>query len=229
MTDNINTYLTPRVVEFDLTWPTSVKATDCIKEWATTLYTNDKYEDFKDGIPYFTTPDLSTSTASSDFIVTRWGKGPVNKSFFILRGDMLFELIPWWRQMQRIFEELDLQSWYSTPAILVSEANIRRHTDIDRNTVFNYNIFGAEATHTHLWYNPTSTTDNTEKYDESYSYSPGKTILMDSSVQHGGFAADGIAALERRAIWNMGFHNKFDQVLDTIRNNNVIEQLRDIK
>jgi len=185
-----------------------------IKKWSSLLYEDRIYEHKLDGIDFFVDKDLKELSSNSDIIITKWGKQSLDTCFHCVTGYGLYEILPWWKTMQEFFiQDLRITPWLPYPCILISTANLRRHTDKGRPTAFNYPIFGMDTCTNHLWYDENSAD---EEYDETYTYESGNSILIDTSINHGGFVLQDHSSEELRAICNMGFAETFDICKDSI-------------
>lgn len=205
-----------RITYFDFPFKGVPEITPMVRHWAEIIYYDRRHEHEPDGIDFYTDLDLiKQSDNSNGIIVTKWGKGSLETCFHCITGYGLYEVLPWWKDMQTFFDdELGLKAWLPYPCILMSMSNLRRHVDKGRPTAFNYPIFGEDVTTNHLWYTFGAPDD---KYDESYRYYDGKSILIDTTFEHGGFANPGHTSNELRAICNMGFREKYDICLERIQ------------
>lgn len=197
-----------------------------VRNWAEILYHEKRHESEHDGIDFNTDLDLVKKYSNSkEVIITKWGK-PEESCFYCITGYALYDILPWWKEMQEFFEkDLKLHPWLPFPCILISMSNLRRHSDIGRPTAFNYGIFGEEVTTNYLWYD-SKLPDN--KYSESYVYKQGRSILMDTSIDHGGIVNPGYSESDLRAICNMGFVETYDVCLKKINesfSNNTISKI----
>lgn len=184
-----------------------------VQNWAEIIYYERRHENEHDGIDFETDLNLvKTNSNSKDIIVTKWGKKNLESCFHCITGYGLYDLLPWWKDMQRFFEkDLKLHPWLPYPCILISMSDLRRHVDKGRPTAFNYGIFGEEATTNYLWHDP-SLPDH--KYSETYNYKQGRSILIDTTIDHGGAVNPGHSSLDLRAICNMGFAETYDVCLE---------------
>tara|TARA_B110000971_G_scaffold192930_1_gene205543 strand:+ start:3945 stop:4607 length:663 start_codon:yes stop_codon:yes gene_type:complete len=205
-----------RTTYFDLPFKGVLEIAPLIRQWAEILYYERRHESEKDGVDFYTDLDLvKQSDNSKGVVVTKWGKGSLESCFHCITGYGLDEILPWWKEMQQVFDkELDLKPWLPYPCILISMSNLRRHSDKGRPTAFNYPIFGEEVITNHLWYK-SDTPDY--KYNESYRYYQGKSILIDTTFDHGGVTNPGYSPNELRAICNMGFGEEYDTCLEKIQ------------
>lgn len=187
-----------------------------VKHWAEIIYHERRHEHEPDGVDFYTNLDLvKQNNNSKGIIVTKWGKENLETCFHCVTGEGLYDILPWWAEMQNFFEsDLGLTAWLPYPCILMSMSNLRRHVDKGRPTAFNYPIFGDTVTTNHLWYTFGAPDD---KYNESYYYKPGESILIDTTYEHGGFANPGHTPFELRAICNMGFKDDYDVCYNKIQ------------
>ena len=197
----------PRVINIDLHWPGVAEIAPIVKNWADIIYVDGKFAGEPDGVDFFLNKDFEKINSGDDLIATRWGKNP-DDSFYCVSGNGLYELIPWWKKMQNFFEsELGLTPWLPYPCLLISQSNLRRHVDLGRPTAFNYPIFGEKVCTNYIWHTQGAPAS---KYDETYSYEHGKTIILDTSYEHGGFVNPGYEFSSTRAICNMGFAEPYE-------------------
>lgn len=205
-----------RITYFDLPFKGIKEIAPKVQEWAKIIYYERRHENEFDGVDFYTDINLNKVNQNDNgIVITKWGKESLETCFHCITGNGLYDLMPWWKDMETYFaQELNLHSWLPYPCILMSMSNLRRHTDKGRPTALNYPIFGEEVTTNHLWYN---TGDPDDKYNESYRYYQNKSILIDTTFEHGGFANPGHQKHELRAICNMGFKEPYDICLEKIQ------------
>ena len=197
---------------FDLQFEGVSEIQDIVRRWAEIIYYERRHENKKDGVDFHVDLDLN-DIESSNLIVTKWGKDDLESCFHCFTGEALYELLPWWKRMEEFFESIGLHSWLPYPCILMSLANLRRHVDKGRPTALNFPIIGNDVTTNYIWYEFGSPD---EDYDEVYSYDINRSILIDTTYEHGGFANPEVSPLELRAICNMGFKEPYEECLDKI-------------
>ena len=187
-----------------------------VRNWAEILYYENRHASEHDGVDFTTDLNLvKTYSNSKDVIITKWGKLS-ETPFYCITGYALYDILPWWKEMQEFFEkDLKLHPWLPFPCILISSSNLRRHSDIGRPTAFNYGILGEEVSTNHIWHDSNLPDD---KYNESYTYKQGRSILINTSIDHGGVLNPGFSSNELRAICNMGFSETYDVCLERISN-----------
>ena len=216
-----------RVTYIDLKWPGVEDIASTVRDWANIIYVEKRHQYEEDGIDFYTDKNLNKIDESNDLIVTRWGKS-FDSSFHCITGYGLYEMLPWWRKMQDFFiDDLKLTPWLPYPCILMSESNLRRHQDKGRPTAFNYPIFGEEVTTNHIWHNYG---DPDDQYNETYRYEVGKSIMIDTTYEHGGFVNPGFESTKTRAICNMGFAETYDVCLEKLleaERSGLLEKIRD--
>lgn len=194
------------VTEFQLPWPVSTEGQELVRRWSEALLSSQRFRHKGHGEDFFTDRDLNEVYARDRIIITRW-IDPPETSFYCITGWELFEIFPWWRSMQGYFEAVGLTSWLPFPCILISRSRLYRHADIGRPTALNYPIFGADTMCGYFWENKEIPDAS---YIERYSYTPGKTLLLNTTQVHGGLPSDGHHERELRAIFNMGFSDDFE-------------------
>jgi len=202
-----------RVEILDLPWSGVDSIVPKVKQWGDILYNEERHigETF-DG-DFYVDSEMNLLDTPDDIIVTRWGR-EFETSFHCITGYGLYELMPWWRTMQQFFiNQLKLTPWLPYPCLLLSKSNLRRHIDVGRPTAFNYPIFGEDITTNHVWYDKDA---DDSSYNETYKYELRQTVVIDTTVDHGGFVNPSHHEDELRAICNMGFAEPFDSCIDVI-------------
>lgn len=216
-----------RKTYFDFKFEGIPEIADTVRHWGEIIYYEKRHENKQHGVDFYVDFDLN-DMEKSDLIITKWGTGNLESCFHCFTGPALYELIPWWSKMETFFESIGLHSWLPFPCILMSLANLMRHIDIGRPTALNYPIIGHDATTNYIWYDPNS---KDEEYNEIYDYRVNRTILIDTTYNHGGFANPNISPLEIRAICNMGFKEPYEECLEKINrafNDGSINEIKNI-
>ena len=190
-------------------------------EWCDALYTQTW-----EGIPRHTDQFVDTNlnvdaSGTKKIVLTRFGDlstdfNSLQNSFWCITGNSLYDYMPWYKPMEDfLLVEAGLTSHLSFPCLLVANGKVRKHPDVGRKTVLNFNIFGSEKI---LWgidgdadpatYNIDVETTN---FTETYSYTDNQSMIVNVAAIHGGNKIDGHTSYKRVAI-NHGFLEDFATV-----------------
>lgn len=206
-----------------LTLPVSDTFVAKVEEWCANLYT-DQFKNVHRWEDQFVNENLDARVAGDkEIVLTRYGLNNPNgfadgsnlaSSFWCITGPGLYDYMPWYQPMEDFLLAEGLTSHLSFPCILVANGYVRKHTDVGRKTVINYDLFGSNNLVWGISYEDTYDIDQltipgSEHYDEIYDYDADHCVLMDVSRFHGGYLKDGIISTPRAAI-NHGFLETFN-------------------
>lgn len=207
--------MNPRHTYIPLKWKNVDNVRSIVLDWANILYNEKRHEFEPDQTDFYLDKNLNKISSKDDIVITKWSIGNFDTAFHCITGWGLYDIYPWWREMQTFFEkDVGLKSWLPFPCLLLSKSNLRRHWDKGRPTAFNYSIFGEEIITNCIWHTRGVTVDTPP--DETYSYNKENSILVDTSYDHGGYNNPGHDYSELRAIFNMGFDEEYDICLKKI-------------
>ena len=194
-----------------------------VEEWCVKLYT-DQFKYVNRWTDQYVNENLEPrSDGDKEIVLTRFGDNAVGgydnlenlaSSFWCITGSGLYDYMPWYKPMEDFLSQEGLDSHLAFPCILVANGYVRKHPDVDRLTVLNYDLFGSNnlvwgISGENFYDIDQQATPGTEHYDETYEYDPDHCVLMDCSKYHGGYTKEGVTPAPRGAI-NHGFWQSFD-------------------
>jgi hypothetical protein len=206
----------------DLKLPVTDAFKKIVEEWCLKLYTDQfkKVERWKD---QFVNENLEPrNLGDKEIILTRFGnndadgfenRSNLESSFWCITGFGLYDYMPWYKPMEQFLAKEGLNSHLPFPCIIVAHGLVRKHSDKNRKTVMNYDLFGSNNLVWGISYDETYDIDQKEiqgadLYDETYSYDSDNCVLVDVSKYHGGYLKEGVVPSIRGAI-NHGFWEDF--------------------
>lgn len=193
-----------------------------VNEWCSKLYT-DQFKNVPRWTDQFVNENLEArNPGDKNIILTRFGNNNTDgfengtnleSSFWCITGAGLYDYMPWYRPMEDFLAAEGLTSHLNFPCILVANGYVRKHPDVGRLTVLNYDLFGSENIVWGISYESEYDIDQpvvqgTEHYDEIYEYTENQCVMLDCSKFHGGYLKEGITSAPRGSI-NHGFLENF--------------------
>lgn len=211
----------------------------CI-EWVDTLY-SEQWQDTPRWTDQFVDTDLNIDdTKSKKIVLTRFGSETrdyetLQNSFWCITGYDLYNYMPWYKPMEEFLEaEAGLTSHLDFPCLIISKGKVRKHPDVGRKTVLNYDIFGSE---TMRWGIDDSVTVNEydietedETFTETYTYPEKTSVIVNVNKVHGANKVEGFESYKRSAI-NHGFWEDFEVVsaaFEQLATSGKLEELQSI-
>lgn len=194
-----------------------------VQSWCDKLYT-DQFKTVPRWTDQFVNENLEArNDGDKEIVLTRFGnndpdgfdnRANLESSFWCITGAGLYDYMPWYKPMEDFFAAEGLNSHLDFPCILVANGYVRKHPDMNRKTVLNYDLFGSENLVWGISYEESYDIDQkelpgTEHYDETYEYDSHSCIVMDCSKFHGGYLKPEATTTKRGAI-NHGFWESFD-------------------
>jgi len=210
------------------------------QEWAAALYSS-TWQDTPRHTDQFVDSNLAADTSGEKKIVlTRFGReatgaDSLSKSFWCITGNDLYTYMPWYQPMEDFLEtNASLTSHLAFPCLLITNGYVRKHPDVGRKTVFNFDIFGSEKL---IWGHDgdadPATYDiesDSNSFTETYSYTPNEVTLVNVAAIHGANKIDGHDSYSRCAV-NHGFMEDFSTVSSafaTMAGNGKLTELQNI-
>lgn len=218
--------------------PVSLDLTAKCQEWSYILYSS-SWENTERWTDVFVDTNLESDPSNSNIILTRFGPLEIGaeslaNSFWCITGYGLYDFMPWYKVMEDyLSSNFGFRSHLDFPCILISQDAIRKHKDVGRATVLNYNIFGCE----HFIFGIDSNQDadaydvdlENNQYTTSFDYLPNKSCMMDVELLHGAEIKPDIAPSQGCAMVNHGFWNKYVEVHDAFSSMAASGQLAELQ